>query len=69
MSAPVLWQYNISNFNEKARWALDFAARASYPYPEFPGFGELTPQTRHPAMDWIREIYRRDRRPSSAMDA
>ena len=23
-SAPVLWQYNFSNFNEKARWALDF---------------------------------------------
>jgi glutathione S-transferase len=24
MSAPVLWQYNFSNFNEKVRWALDF---------------------------------------------
>jgi len=24
MTAPVLWQYNFSNFNEKARWALDF---------------------------------------------
>ena len=24
MSVPVLWQYNFSNFNEKARWALDF---------------------------------------------
>ena len=24
VSAPVLWQYNFSNFNEKARWALDF---------------------------------------------
>jgi glutathione S-transferase len=23
MSAPILWQYNFSNFNEKARWALD----------------------------------------------
>lgn len=23
-SVPVLWQYNFSNFNEKARWALDF---------------------------------------------
>jgi glutathione S-transferase len=21
---PILWQYNFSNFNEKARWALDF---------------------------------------------
>jgi glutathione S-transferase len=24
VSAPVLWQYNFSNFNEKVRWALDF---------------------------------------------
>ena len=24
MAAPVLWQYNFSNFNEKARWALDY---------------------------------------------
>ena len=24
MTEPVLWQYNFSNFNEKARWALDF---------------------------------------------
>ena len=24
VSPPVLWQYNFSNFNEKARWALDF---------------------------------------------
>ena len=23
MDAPVLWQYSFSNFNEKARWALD----------------------------------------------
>ena len=23
---PVLWQYSFSNFNEKARWALDFKA-------------------------------------------
>jgi glutathione S-transferase len=24
VTPPVLWQYNFSNFNEKARWALDF---------------------------------------------
>jgi glutathione S-transferase len=24
VATPVLWQYNFSNFNEKARWALDF---------------------------------------------
>jgi glutathione S-transferase len=24
MTSPVLWQYNFSNFNEKARWALDY---------------------------------------------
>lgn len=25
---PVLWQYNVSNFNEKVRWALDYKAIA-----------------------------------------
>jgi glutathione S-transferase len=25
-ATPVLWQYTFSNFNEKARWALDFKA-------------------------------------------
>jgi glutathione S-transferase len=24
VAPPVLWQYNFSNFNEKARWALDY---------------------------------------------
>jgi glutathione S-transferase len=24
VTPPVLWQYNFSNFNEKARWALDY---------------------------------------------
>jgi glutathione S-transferase len=24
VSPPILWQYNFSNFNEKARWALDY---------------------------------------------
>jgi glutathione S-transferase len=24
VAAPVLWQYNFSNFNEKVRWALDY---------------------------------------------
>ncbi len=24
VTRPVLWQYNFSNFNEKARWALDY---------------------------------------------
>jgi hypothetical protein len=24
MSAPVLWHISFSNFNEKARWALDY---------------------------------------------
>jgi glutathione S-transferase len=24
VAQPVLWQYNFSNFNEKARWALDY---------------------------------------------
>ena len=27
-SAPTLWQYNFSNYNEKVRWALDFKSVA-----------------------------------------
>ncbi|HME01911.1 MAG TPA: glutathione S-transferase family protein [Solirubrobacteraceae bacterium] len=46
---------------------LALPSELQYPYPEFPDFGELTPHRRHPAMDWIREIYRRHRRPPSAM--
>jgi len=46
---------------------LALPSELQYPYPEFPDFGELTPHSRHPAMDWIREIYRRHRRPPSAM--
>ncbi len=37
MSAPVLWQYNFSSFNEKARWALDFDARAPVSLSRVPG--------------------------------
>jgi glutathione S-transferase len=37
-----------------------------YPYPAFPDWGDLTPHTQHPATDWIREMYRRHRGPSSA---
>jgi glutathione S-transferase len=32
-----------------------------YPYPELPDWGALTPHTEHPAVEWIREMYRRHR--------
>lgn len=37
MSAPVLWQYNFSNFNEKARWALDFKGISHVRHSLLPG--------------------------------
>jgi glutathione S-transferase len=35
---PVLWQYNFSNFNEKARWALDFKGIPHVRRSLVPGF-------------------------------
>jgi glutathione S-transferase len=35
---PVLWQYNFSNFNEKARWALDFKGIRHVRRSLVPGF-------------------------------
>lgn len=35
---PVLWQYSFSNFNEKARWALDFKQVAHERRSVVPGF-------------------------------
>jgi glutathione S-transferase len=46
---------------------LAMPAELQYPYPEFPDWGDLTPHTKHPAMDWIREMYRRHRVPSSGI--
>jgi glutathione S-transferase len=37
VSAPVLWQYNFSNFNEKARWALDFKGVSHIRHSLLPG--------------------------------
>jgi glutathione S-transferase len=37
VSAPVLWQYNFSNFNEKARWALDYKGVAHVRHSLLPG--------------------------------
>ena len=37
VSPPVLWQYNFSNFNEKARWALDFKGIAHIRRSLLPG--------------------------------
>ena len=35
---PILWQYNFSNFNEKARWALDFKQLTHERRSLLPGF-------------------------------
>jgi glutathione S-transferase len=45
---------------------LAVPAEVQYPYPEFPDWGALTPHTKHPAVEWIRETYRRHRGASSA---
>jgi len=37
VSPPVLWQYNFSNFNEKARWTLDFKGIAHIRRSLLPG--------------------------------
>jgi len=37
VSEPILWQYNFSNFNEKARWALDFKSVAHVRRSLLPG--------------------------------
>jgi glutathione S-transferase len=37
VAAPVLWQYNFSNFNEKARWALDFKGISHVRHSLLPG--------------------------------
>jgi glutathione S-transferase len=36
MSLPLLWQYSFSNFNEKARWALDFKGIAHHRHSLMP---------------------------------
>ena len=44
---------------------LAMPAELQYPYPELPDWGELRPHTGHPAVEWIREMYRRHRGRSS----
>jgi glutathione S-transferase len=46
---------------------LAMPPEVQYPYPQLPDWGALTPHTRHPAVEWIREMYRRHRGPSSAV--
>jgi glutathione S-transferase len=46
---------------------LVMPAEVQYPYPELPDWGALRPHAEHAAVDWIRDIYRRHRGPSSAM--
>jgi glutathione S-transferase len=42
MSAPVLWHLEISHYNEKVRWALDYKAIAHVRRAVTPGTQELT---------------------------
>jgi glutathione S-transferase len=46
---------------------LAMPAELQYPYPELPDWGALRPHADHPAVEWIREIYRRHRGQSSGM--
>ena len=78
---PVLWQYSFSNYNEKARWALEFkviwhrrhSVMPGWP-PEFPyelpeplRWEFLEPMRDHPALGWIRETWQRHRGASAAV--
>jgi glutathione S-transferase len=46
---------------------LAMPAELQYRYPELPDWGEMRPHAKHPAVDWIREMYHRHRGPSSAV--
>jgi glutathione S-transferase len=48
---------------------LAMPAQLQYRFPELPDWGALRPLTEHPAVDWIREMYRRHRGPSSEIRA
>jgi glutathione S-transferase len=48
---------------------LAMPPEVQYPYPELPDWGAMRPLAEHPAVDWVRETYRRDRRPSCAVPA
>jgi glutathione S-transferase len=47
VSAPVLWQFNFSNFNEKARWALDYKGVAHVRHSLLPGAPRAMAFSRH----------------------
>jgi glutathione S-transferase len=46
---------------------LAMPAELQYRYPQLPDWGAMRPQAAHPAMDWIREMYRRHRGRSTAV--
>ncbi len=48
---------------------LAMPAELQYPYPELPDWGAMRPHARHPAVEWIHEMYRRHRGPSLAVRA
>ena len=46
---------------------LAMSDELQYPYPRLPDWGAMTPHTAHPAVGWVREMYRRHRGSSSAV--
>ena len=46
---------------------LAMPAELQYRYPELPDWGAMKTHAEHPAVDWVREMYRRHRGQSSAM--
>jgi len=48
---------------------LAWPAELQYRYPDPPEWRRLEPLARHPAVDWIREIYRRHRGSSKEVPA
>ena len=48
---------------------LAWPPELQYPYADPPELGNIEPLTKHPAIDWIREIYSRHRGPSKETPA
>ena len=61
VSTPVLWQFRVSHFNEKVRWALDWKGvahvrRSLLPVWHVPRMLWLTRQTQTPALELGHEV-------------
>jgi glutathione S-transferase len=61
MSKPELFQFRVSHFNEKARWALDYKAiehvrRSLLPGPQKPKMQKLSGQEQTPVLRWDGDV-------------